>query len=85
MAKVHYKVAAEKLKELNVPLAQLDATAEKILSAKYKLTHYPTIYFFRQGVGNTYGGERDQPDAYVDYVLANLTPIITELNTEHEV
>jgi thioredoxin-related protein len=45
-----YAEAAGILKDSHIPLAKVDATDEKILSAKYKVRSYPTIIFFRGGL-----------------------------------
>jgi protein disulfide-isomerase A1 len=53
-----WAAAATALKEDNVPVAKVDATAHQEIAAKYDVTGYPTLFFFVDGVHRSYSGTR---------------------------
>lgn len=53
-----WAAAATALKEDNVPVAKVDATAHQEIAAKYDVSGYPTLFFFVDGVHRSYTGTR---------------------------
>ena len=68
-----YEVAAEKLKEHDIPLAKVDATANEELAGKYEIHGYPILKIFRAGTPYDYEGPR-KSDGIVKYMLNEARP-----------
>ena len=68
-----YEVAAEKLKEHDIPLAKVDATANEEIARKYEIQGYPTMKVFRSGTPYDYDGPR-KTDGIVEYMLNEARP-----------
>ncbi len=68
-----YEAAAEKLKEHNIPLAKVDATANEDLARRYEIQGYPTMKVFRQGNPYDYDGPR-RADGIITYMIDQARP-----------
>lgn len=72
-----YEKAASTLKEKEVPvvLAEVDATVEQSVAAKYEVQGYPTLLWFVNGNKRDYGGPRTA-DGIVEWVNENMGPAL---------
>lgn len=75
-----WAAAATALKEDNVPVAKVDATAHQEIAAKYDVTGYPTLFFFVDGVHRSYSGTRTKDDI-VNWVRKKIGPPVTILTS----
>uniref|UniRef100_A0AC35FXX6 Protein disulfide-isomerase n=1 Tax=Panagrolaimus sp. PS1159 TaxID=55785 RepID=A0AC35FXX6_9BILA len=75
-----FEKAAQKLKEHKIPLAKVDATAEKRLGDQFGVSGYPTLKILRNGRRFDYDGPRDA-EGIVKYMLQQAKPAAKPLKT----
>jgi len=80
-----YERAATILKEVGIPIAQVDAddAQNAELRNRFGIKGFPTIKLFRNGEPSDYQAERSA-DALVSFMKKQAAPAVTELNNEAE-
>jgi len=74
-----FEKAAEKLQASGgIPLAKVDATAEKDLASKFEIQGFPTIYLFRNGKHEAYNGGRTA-DKIVEWIDFATGPAVLDV------
>ncbi|KAE8382984.1 thioredoxin-like protein [Aspergillus bertholletiae] len=64
-----FEVAAEELRQENIPLVKIDCTQEEDLCAEFKIPGYPTMKVFRGPESHEpYGGSR-HPESIISYMI----------------
>ena len=81
-----YAAAAKQLSESGseIKLAKVDATENPKAAAQYKVSGYPTLYYFVNGLKFTYSGPRDKA-GIVDWVIKKSQPPSKELTNIRQV
>lgn len=79
-----YEKAAAELKEHNIPLAKVDATAESRLAEEYDVKGYPTLKIFRNGRRFDYDGPRTA-SGIIKYMIEQSKPASKLLRTIKEI
>lgn len=78
LAPEYAKAAGELQDEDEIKLAKVDATVHTAAAAKYDVSGYPTIKFFKNGEASDYNGGRTSGDI-VSWVLSKAGPSVTTL------
>lgn len=73
-----YSAAAAVLKEENLPLAKLDATAQTKAASKFSIQGYPTLKLFIKGTDTEYNGGRTKNDI-INWMRKKTGPASKEL------
>ena len=63
------------MKDSDIPIAKVDATAETALAKLYGISGYPTMKLFRRGKAFEYKGPREADGRWMD--ITNWTVIIS--------
>lgn len=79
-----YAGAAQELAAEGIPLAKVDATVHKECSGKFKISGFPTLKFFTNGVDSEYNGGRTKPEI-VQWLRKKTGPVSRELTTVEQV
>lgn len=76
-----FEKAASKLKDLDVPLAEVDCTTEADICGKQKIESYPTLKIYRKGNPSIYESERNSA-SIVSFMTREVLPTVSELKAD---
>ena len=76
--------AAKVLRQENLMIAKIDATVEKDLAKKFKVSGYPTVKFFKKGVPMDYTVGRSEKDV-INWMRKKSGPAVRTLKTAEDV
>jgi protein disulfide-isomerase A1 len=79
-----YAAAAQELAAEGIPLAKVDATVHKECSGKFKISGFPTLKFFTNGIDSEYNGGRVKAEI-VQWLRKKTGPVSRELLTVDQV
>ena len=79
-----FEKAAKVLVNENIIVAKIDATKEKKSARKYKITSYPTLYFFKENTYIKYKGQKTEKDL-IEWARKKSAPPFTLINTSEEI
>lgn len=78
LAPEYAKAAGELAPSEDIKLAKVDATVHSAAAAKYDVSGYPTIKFFKNGEASDYNGGRTSGDI-VSWMLSKAGPSVTDI------
>lgn len=79
-----YSALGKRLKEVNIPVAKVDATVESDLASQFGVEGFPTLKMFINGEPVDYQGERTE-DAIYNFITKKTGPVSAEVKDENEI